>query len=127
MLSHLMVKKEDQIFINAAGGDCQEIVVRRAARVALREARAVNYQAINKEDYKSLDVVEAKKIMTPRAWIEEARDDLSDRLSRKEIESLTSSTKKRIIAELKKQRAESHRECLAKDKEIKKITKSFNV
>lgn len=127
MLSHLMVKKEGQIFINAAGGDCQEIVVRRAARVALREARAVNYQAINKEDYKSLDVVEAKKIMTPRAWIGETRDCLSDRLSRKEIKSLTSSTKKRIVAELKKERTELHRQCLAVDREIKKVMKSFNV
>lgn len=127
MPSHLVFKKKGRIFIRAAGGDYQKSVVRRAARIALKEATAVNYQIVNKDDYNLLDVSKARKIMTPRAWIEEVRDCFSDRLSRKEIKSLTPRTKKMVIAELKKERTELHKQCLAVDREIKKILKSFSL
>ena len=128
MLSHLMVKNNGQIFINAAGGDCQERVVRRAARVALRENKVVSYQVINKEEYKLLNLVEAKKVMTSKAWVEEIRDFLSDPLSSREAKQLiTPRTRKRIITELKRERIGLHRQYLALDKEIKKVTKIINV
>lgn len=100
---YLLVKKDGQIFINAAGGDCQENVVRRAARIALKMAEMVNYQLINRNEYNCLMSREAKKIMTPRAWIEEMGDDISGPLSLEEIKSLTSNTKRKIVAELKKE------------------------
>ena len=128
MPSHLLVKRDGQIFINAAGGDSQEIVIRRAARVALKKNTFVNYQVINKEEYRPLNLIEAKKVMTQKAWIEEMRDPLSDPLTSREAEKLlTPKTRKRIITELKRERVGLHSQCLALDKEIKKVAKILNV
>ena len=129
MPSHLLVKRDGQIFINAAGGDSQEIVIRRAARVALKKNTFVNYQVINKkEEYRPLNLIEAKKVMTQKAWIEEMRDHLSDPLTSREAEKLlTPKTRKRIITELKRERVGLHSQCLALDKEIKKVAKILNV
>ncbi len=128
MLSHLLVRKNGQIFVNAAGGDNYERVRRRAARIALRENKPVNHQLINKRnEYIQMDVCEAGRIMTPTVWIEELRDCLSDPIEPREVQSLALSTKREIVAELRKQRVELHKQCIDMDREISKIRKNLSV
>ena len=128
MLSHLLVKKNGHIFVNAAGGDSYEMVRRRAARVALKENRTVNYQLINRKEYLPLGVDEARRIMTPTAWIEELRDYLSDPLTRKERKQLQKRGELPYIKmALIKERTELHKQCLRVDKEIAMVAKIISV
>jgi hypothetical protein len=122
MLDYMMIKKDGQIFVDASCADYQQVVIRRAARVSLREDSQVNYRVINREKYITLTVAEAMKIMTPKRWGEELMDPLSDPLRKKEKSNLTKKVKDRIVAELKKQRDELHNECIAFEKEIRKVT-----
>ena len=129
MLSHLLIKRDGQIFIQAAGGDSHERVRRRAARIALRVNKPVNYQLINRRnEYLLMDVYEARIIMTPTAWIEELRDCFSDPLSRKEIKQLKERVDFFFIkTELVRERTASHKQCLRVDKEIARVTKMMSV
>ncbi len=127
MLKHLMKRRNGRIFIDAACGDVQENVVRRAARIAIKENQEVFYNIINRAEWENLTIEDAKKIMTAKVWIQELRDLLSDPLSRKEANQMTKNMKVGIIKELKKERMELHSRCLDLDEEIKKTIRSLNI
>lgn len=128
MHSHLLKKRDGQIFVNAALCDGQNNVDRRAARIALRENRAVNVELINRGKYKQLGVHKAHKIMTPEAWVEEMGDCFSGPIkSREANQIITKRMKKRIIAELERVHEQLHQECLKIDRKIDNASKVFNI
>ena len=129
MLSNLVVKKGGQIFVNSACGDTKNCVMRRAARIALRDQIKVNFEIINTEPrkYEPMTTEMAKDIMTPNAWIQELRDPFAGRFKRKDWRLISPNAQKRILAELKRERREMHLECLRMDAEISTVEKMFRV
>lgn len=122
-----MKRRNGCIFIDAAGGDIQEDVVRRAARIAIENNREVFYNIINRSEDAKLTVEDAKKIMTAKMWVEELRHPLSEPLSRKEANQMTKKMKMEIIKQLKKEWMKLHSHCLDLTKKNIKIIKSLNI
>lgn len=128
MSNDFIERKDGQFFVIAAGGDYQSSVMRRAARIALRENEPVKYEVINNRDkYKIITVDEAKKIMTAEMWVGEIRDPISDPLDHKDTDIMTAKMKKQIIAEFNQMYIEYHRRCIALNNEMNKAIKILGV
>lgn len=124
MANFFVDRKNGQLFVKAAGGDIQSSVMRRAARIALRENGPVNYDIIHERDeYETMTVDRARKFMTAAMWVNEFRDSIAEPLDHKDTDLMTVKMKKQIIAEFNQMYIEYHRRCIALNNEMSKAIK----
>ena len=125
MFKILVFEKGGKTYIRAGCGDTQDISRIRAARLALRKQIGVYHEIINNDRYELMTVDEAKKLMTPKIWVEHLLGCGENALTPQEANQMSESFKNEITTELIMVRTKMHAKCLQFDKEMSKITNAL--